>query len=327
MLSIHRLSATCALFLCFPGALAGQQADTCPIRTIPVNVRDAQGTLVTGLDQGAYRGSLRGQQIVVRGATVETGPKRTLLLLDVSGSMTGSSRTWELVRLLTGDFATSGPKGNEVALVTFATGIQDTVAFSQDLTALVAKLRSLQNVHAASPNKGGQTGLFDALLYATTLFGDPRPGDVIYLISDGGDNQSRHPRPEALRAAVEKGIRVYSFLIRLQGFVTEEGRRGPKVLEEFAQQTGGLVADAPSDIGGLYDLSPRGRGELSRQLQVLYAHMSTFYNLEIQLPSQLVKPTDWKLEITDERGKRRKDVLVTYPHELAPCKIEARSSN
>jgi hypothetical protein len=50
-----------------------------------------------------------------------------------------------------------------------------------------------------------------------------------------------------------------------------------------------------------------------RDLNSVAAH---FYQVEIELQSNLEKERRWTLEIVDERGKKRKDVQVSFPQEL-----------
>jgi hypothetical protein len=51
----------------------------------------------------------------------------------------------------------------------------------------------------------------------------------------------------------------------------------------------------------------------------LHAPAREYYRLEVELPAETEKPRDWKLDMVDAQGKRRKDVGVVYPQKLGPC--------
>ena len=51
----------------------------------------------------------------------------------------------------------------------------------------------------------------------------------------------------------------------------------------------------------------------------VYEQMAEFYRVEMELPVAVDKARDWKLEVVDAKGKRRKDVEVVYPRKLVPC--------
>jgi VWFA-related protein len=106
---------------------------------------------------------------------------------------------------------------------------------------------------------GGGTALYDAIYYACRekLMNPPSSPDgtrrAIILLSDGDDNQSRVTREEAVEMAQRAGVIIYAISTNITG----EKTRGDKVLERFAETTGGRlftpfklqdVADAFTDI-------------------------------------------------------------------------------
>jgi VWFA-related protein len=106
---------------------------------------------------------------------------------------------------------------------------------------------------------GGGTALFDAIYYACRekLMNPPSNPDgtrrAIILLSDGDDNQSRVTREEAVEMAQRAGVIIYAISTNITG----QKSRGDKVLERFAETTGGRlftpfklqdVADAFTDI-------------------------------------------------------------------------------
>jgi VWFA-related protein len=85
-------------------------------------------------------------------------------------------------------------------------------------------------------NPIGQTALYDgmaaALNHARLGTSDKR---VIILISDGGDNASKHTLPQVIDMAKQSAAIIYAIGI----FDEEDNDRNPNVLARFARETGG----------------------------------------------------------------------------------------
>ena len=85
-------------------------------------------------------------------------------------------------------------------------------------------------------NPIGQTALYDgmaaALNHARLGSSDKR---VIILISDGGDNASKHTLPQVIDMAKHSAAIIYTIGI----FDEEDNDRNPNVLARFARETGG----------------------------------------------------------------------------------------
>lgn len=47
--------------------------------------------------------------------------------------------------------------------------------------------------------------------------------------------------------------------------------------------------------------------------------MTTFYRLEIELPQEVDKPREWRLELVPREGFKVKDLRVVYQRKLLPC--------
>lgn len=159
-------------------------------------------------------------------------PLRIVLLLDISNSI--SSR-WDFEQRAATDFLQSVLKeGRDEAMVAgFDTSLHIAQRFTDNYEELAHAIQSL--------NPSGGTALYDALyLTAHDDFGPGagEPGEVrnvIVIISDGDDNQSRYSRDEALAMAQDAGAVIYTI-------GTEPTGADPtydKILELFADQTGG----------------------------------------------------------------------------------------
>jgi Ca-activated chloride channel family protein len=68
------------------------------------------------------------------------------------------------------------------------------------------------------------------------------PHKSIVIVSDGGDNWSRHSIREIKTALIESDVQVFAMGIFDWNYLTKhssEERRGPILLDELAEQTGG----------------------------------------------------------------------------------------
>jgi hypothetical protein len=142
-----------------------------------------------------------GKAALIKGVD-PSGPIRFVLLFDTSNSGRDVFRVHQygaiqLLRQL-------NPQ-DEGAVVTFDTTVNEDPQIIRDYQSFIPILEK------ARP--GGGTSLFDALLLATaSLHGGPtdRPR-IIFLFSDGGDNQSRAREADVLDAVGREHVSVISF--------------------------------------------------------------------------------------------------------------------
>lgn len=90
----------------------------------------------------------------------------------------------------------------------------------------------------------GATALFDGLSFACASrmkADDKWPSRrVLIVLSDGDDNQSHHSRDEAIAAALEAGVVIFSLNTADDSSATYvHGPKGESTLEHFAEATGG----------------------------------------------------------------------------------------
>src|SRR6185312_4746016 len=158
-------------------------------------------------------------------------PLRIALLLDISNSI---STRWEFEQRAATDFLQSVlVEGRDQAMVVgFDTSTHLAQRFTDNYELLARAIDSMR--------PSGGTALYDAV-YATAHndFGpSSAPGEVrnvIVIISDGADDQSRYSRDEALEAAEDAGAVVYTIGTEPTGLDPEND----KVLQLYAEQTGG----------------------------------------------------------------------------------------
>ncbi len=89
----------------------------------------------------------------------------------------------------------------------------------------------------------GKTSLLDAIQVALKQMKKARhPRKALVIISDGGDNWSRHTARETRSALLESDVQLYAMGIfdpALSSKSPAENRNGPALLDELAGQTGG----------------------------------------------------------------------------------------
>jgi VWFA-related protein len=93
----------------------------------------------------------------------------------------------------------------------------------------------------------GQTALYDAVDVALThLSKGERDKKVLIIISDGGDNVSRHRLESVLAEAKRSEAIIYTVGI----FSEQDEDRNPDVLRRFAEETGGeaFLPDEMKDV-------------------------------------------------------------------------------
>lgn len=211
-----------------------------------------------------------------------------------------------------------------VATVVFAGTIELSLDFSHNPTEMLQRLQGLQDIRKVVPKEDRKTALLDAVMYALRLLKNPSPGDSIYAISDGGDNYSHSNLEEVQHALLASGVRFFAFYMTDNTFRPKERLSGPPLLHALADDSGGAVLDIPDTSGSiLYDLSPKGRAQLSSQLAYIYDLMEHFYQLDVTLPAVVDKRRRWEWDVVDERGHTRKDLDLMYPVELVPCEAAA----
>ena len=125
------------------------------------------------------------------------------------------------------------PPYDKAFVIGFDTTPEVTQDFTDDTQALSHGVRMLR--------AGGGTAMYDAIYFACRdklmnadkgLLATRR---AIILLSDGEDNQSRVSREEALEMALRAEVIVYAISTNTSGIKL----RGDKILEYFAEQTGG----------------------------------------------------------------------------------------
>ncbi len=249
------------------------EADDEPLTTIvkrvdEVNVvftvTDKRGAFVKDLKQSDFRVMDDNKPALsIRSFRSETNlPLRVGLLIDASNSIRDRFKFEQEAAV---EFLNQIIRANfDKAIVI---GFDTTPEVTQDFTDNTEKLA--KGVHMLRP--GGGTALYDAIYFACRdkiMAEDKGPQATrraIILLSDGEDNQSRVSREEALEMAQKAEVIIYTISTNTSGLRLH----GDKVLEYFAEQTGGR-AFFPFKIEDVSDAFSQIQSELRSQYAVSY---------------------------------------------------------
>jgi Ca-activated chloride channel family protein len=213
---------------------AGQQAPTFRSGTLVVSlfasVFDAQNRLVPDLAQEDFEvlDNDKPQPLVVFRSEVQ--PITVVVMLDTSGSMTGtigllkSAAEQFLIRLLPDDKAAVGAFNDKIEL---------SAHFSNNRDALVADVKDL--------DYGNGTRLYDALAESLNALRGIDGRRVILVFTDGDDTASRIGRGAVLERARADEVMVYAIGLESNFFdgVRMVRSKPDAGLKKLAEETGG----------------------------------------------------------------------------------------
>ena len=192
-------------------------------------VRDRSGSFASNLSEQDFEVYEDGVRQSIRLFRHEDLPVTVGLVVDHSASM--GRKLPEVIESVR-TFARSSNPADEMFVVNFnekvTLGLPGPMRFTNRPGELEAAIDQAPVT--------GQTALYDAVIEAQTRLGaGTRDKKVLIVISDGGDNASRHSLAEALKVSEQSGTVVYTIGI----FDAEDADRNPGVLRRFAQATGG----------------------------------------------------------------------------------------
>jgi Ca-activated chloride channel homolog len=204
---------------------------------------DRRGRPVDGLTKDDFSVFEDGKpQTIRRFDRVRDMPIYAGLMIDTSGSMDeeikdaveGALRFFESVLK---------PK-DRAAVITFSDKPDLAVRFTNDRERLAGSLAGL--------TAGGNTALYDSLIYALYYFGGIQGKKAIILLSDGRDEGSRYNFTDALEYAKRSGVAFYSVGIHL---LSKDGDVRNK-LQRLSDETGGraFFIDRSSELAHVYKL-------------------------------------------------------------------------
>jgi Ca-activated chloride channel family protein len=236
--------------------------------TIKVNVdivvlrataQDGKNMLVSGLSKQDFQVYEDGVLQPIKYFSHEDIPVTVGLVVDNSGSMMPKRRDVVAAALV---FARSSNPQDQLFLVNFnekvSFGLPDNMPFTDQIGQLEV---ALSRVRA-----NGETALYDAVAVALDhLKKGNRDKKVLIVISDGGDNASKHKLAEIMTRVGQPDVIIYTIGI----FDDQDPDRNPRVLKQLAKDTGG-EAFLPASLNDIAPICERIAHDIRNQYTIAY---------------------------------------------------------
>jgi len=309
------------ILLCAVVFPLASQDDPCTQRSFLVTVIDREGHPVPGLTAANFRGKFRGKPVQIESAVFDTGPRRMVIVLDISGSMMRGNES-KVARLLALDAVQMNRDDSPLALTAFATSVIASIGFDRGNLELSDRLVALLSEKSITPRNQGITALYDALDAAVGLLTPAQPGDIVYALTDGIDTASHVKASQVEKALVERGVRLFAAVPAGNlGHLYRGSMEGFQRLRQMVQATGGgqLSLFSVSRYSAVYWWNEDQKAALLSLATILYQQMRMTYRIKVQLSSDLDKPREWDLEFVNYQNQRRDDWMVLCPRKLLPC--------
>jgi VWFA-related protein len=196
---------------------------------LSATVLDRHNALVSGLDKSDFQIYEDGAPQQIQHFSHEDIPVTAGILVDNSGSM-GPKRDDVIAAAMA--FARSSNPQDQMFVVNFnehvSFGLPPEMPFTDRKDQLQLALSKIQAI--------GETALYDGIAAALDhLKQGSRDKKVLILVSDGGDNASKHTLAQVIAMAKQSTAIIYAIGI----FDEQDGDQNPDVLRRFAKETGG----------------------------------------------------------------------------------------
>lgn len=224
---------------------------------IPAHVTTGEGSPVTSLNRDNFQLTEDNVEQPIVHFDKDDAPVSIGLLFDKSGSMIDKmQKAAEAVNA----FLKTANSDDEFFLIEFSDGVRLTVPFTPDSGRLFERISHTKPF--------GMTSLLDAIDLSLAQMKKARHDrKAIVIISDGGDNWSRHSVREVRNKLLESDVQLYAMGIFDPDYLKKheaETRRGPALLDELARETGGRNYTV-SDVNDLPAISAKIGNDLRNE--------------------------------------------------------------
>jgi hypothetical protein len=292
-------------------ACCSAYANDCSSASILLSAVDRDDVIAT-LHEDSIKTKIGDKSAKILNFSLNTQPRRIILLVDTSGSMSVSPQDhrWGLGLLISAFAADAVPFNATVMLVTVGEKITQQSKDFETRSEVQQKIVSLKNQVPA-----GRTPLLDSIEKAASAFGAPQFGDAIYLVSDGGDNKSTVRLSKLQPQLIERGIRVLAFSVQQPSYgPTEEEQYGPNLLRELAKVTGGDVFSFPE-----YP-SAKEQAEMPRRALRIAKQVQELYKVQLGIPDPSSRNKHVKIALANKANHG--DVIeLAYPRLIGKCDV------
>ncbi len=310
---------------------AAEETAACAGVTIPVVALAPGANPVRGLEPKHLQASVGRARAEIESVAPHVGEHRVLLLIE--GSVLHSGEKWPPVRQLLSDMVRFARPETVLALATFTDAVQVHQPFGVPRD---VQLQTLAELATKAPAKGAGRVL-DSIHQALQVFGDPRVGDVVYVVTDG-DHSHSHMRAQDVTAHLLKaGVRLFAIYFREQelpggfGVVVSgplmqhpgleywsPGDRDPAGIGGVVWETGGAVINlAPKVASMRFDLTGKRLERLQSLAAVNYRAISQFYDVKVKTGIRSA-PVPFDLDMSASTGPLA-SVSLLQPRKLPAC--------
>jgi hypothetical protein len=317
---------TVGLFLCLlSGTLTWAQ------QTIPVSIFSRNSVPVPDLTNSNFEASYRGKTVRVNSVTEDPGPRRIMLLLDVSGSMLGSTTDadWNFPLDIAEALLIKMPRETEIGMAVFITELGQVISPTIDRQKIMDEVKIVRKSRGEFAKRNDQgTAVWDAIIAAAKLFDHPQVGDAVYVITDGIDNNSKANTGDVVQALACRGVRLFSFQLvdhrKAVRSITHTSAVAVQQLIEITEDTGGFLASAVRPSSADYhtwdfvDKSGNPTG-LTAMLFGQYQRILNVYRMSVDLPEHLNNPQNWHLDFAGLDKSAKSELELFYPKKLVSC--------
>lgn len=292
-------------------------AQTDEVRTVPLAVLNSVGRVHMGLTAQDIR--VKGVKAEIRNVTFDAGPRRIILLLDMSGSMAEplSSKVtkWDSAKEMAKGLLRITLAQDLVALDIFSDKEKQIVPFTHDFASIGAAIDGL----ATKPY--GRTAASDALHAALLDFGEsPAFGDSVIFVSDGelDSDPSHRPLDSRQPDVAARSARVFLLLTSGEWLAAAPDQfMGDVSILDFMIGTGGysfVPKSAPDD----WPSSEVYRSDPGQRMIALVDAVQGTYRVQLQLNEPIRKKQKLRFELAGDHQNKPTQLSLFYPRAIYP---------
>jgi Ca-activated chloride channel homolog len=227
-------SLLCLFFLASTHVGLGQAPGVSPVE---FNVVVKSAGAASDLKPEYLRVTIDGQEQPITGIIpVKDLRRRLALVVDASSSVRDGRRATNSILSAAIDYLNQRHRPDRDLMSVYA--FDSVVATLQNETnSLPAVVLSLKRIRV-----GGGTSLFNGVAVASMKVGDAMDAaGILFVVSDGDDNQSQITREEAIAIARERNVMVFTF----NNTTTSPSNftQGSAILRKLAEETGGTYCE------------------------------------------------------------------------------------
>jgi Ca-activated chloride channel family protein len=271
---------------------------------LDISVRGSEGQLIRGLPQESFHVYEDGQLQKIKSFENEDLPLAVGLVIDNSRSM--RPKRAEVVRAALAFIESSNP-GDEMFVVNFDDAPELALPLGRAFSNDAAELKTALTGNDAD----GRTALYDAIVMGMDhLRAAHLERRVLVVISDGGDNASRHTLQQALTAVRNSNVSIYSIAIS----DPDAMEQNVTVLKRFSGESGGEFFIQPS------------LKEIGRICRQIAGNIRIQYTLTYSPANKAHDGSYRKIRVVVDAPRMGKVSILTRPGYLAPSDRASKKS-